>query len=377
MREMLRKSVASLAEAQRIAHLGNWDWDIVNNELRWSDEIYRIFGLIPQQFGATYEAFLNSVHPDDREFVKEAVNKSLYENEPYSIDHRIVLPDGSERIVHEQAEVFFDNAGKPIRMMGTVQDVTERKRIEEERQRLQESKSRFVSAATHELKTPLAAIKGYADLLSLGTLGEIPQSVRDGLKVVSRNTDRLLHLIGELLDIQRMEDGRLKLNVEAVNLAEAAKQTIQDMTPIINSKKLQLELLLPEADLNVPGDKIRLQEIMDNLLSNAIKYTPENGKIKITVTEETDQLRVSVLDTGIGISPEYLPHVFDPFSKIPKARYTGDYGTFGIYETGLGLNVTKHLVEMHGGKIWAESEGEGKGSTFTFTIPRKVKKFEK
>ncbi|MCF6154858.1 MAG: sensor domain-containing diguanylate cyclase [Candidatus Brocadia sp.] len=129
--ESLRKSEASLANAQRIAHLGNWEWNIVTNELRWSDEVCRIFGLAPLEFGATYEAFLNSVHPDDREFVKESVNKALYEKIPYSINHRIILPDGSERIVHEQAEVIFGDTGEPIQMNGIVQDITELKRTEE------------------------------------------------------------------------------------------------------------------------------------------------------------------------------------------------------------------------------------------------------
>lgn len=129
--EALRKSEASLANAQRIAHLGNWEWDIVINKVQWSDEVYRIFGLAPQEFGATYEAFLNSVHPDDREFVKESVNKALQEKIPYNIDYRVVLPEGTERIVHAQAEVIFDDTGKAIRMNGTVQDITERKRTEE------------------------------------------------------------------------------------------------------------------------------------------------------------------------------------------------------------------------------------------------------
>ena len=136
MEKAMRKNEASLANAQRIAHLGNWEWNIVTNELWWSEEIYRIFGLTPQEFGATYDAFLNSVHPDDREFVKKSVNDALYEKMPYSIDHRIVLPDGSERIVHEQAEVIFDSAGKAIQMNGTVQNATERKRAEEEIKRL-------------------------------------------------------------------------------------------------------------------------------------------------------------------------------------------------------------------------------------------------
>lgn len=132
----LIESEISLANAQRIAHLGNWEWDIVNNRLCWSDEIYRIFGLVPQSFGATYEAFLNSVHPDDREFVKESVNKALCGKHPYSIDHRIILPDGTVRVVHEQAEVIFDNTDKAIQMNGTVQDITERKKAEEELRKL-------------------------------------------------------------------------------------------------------------------------------------------------------------------------------------------------------------------------------------------------
>lgn len=130
--EKLRQSEASLIEAQRIGRLGDWDWDIVKNELRWSDEIYRIFGLTPQEFAATFEAFLNRVHPDDKDSVQAAVRKALLDGNPYSIDHRIALPDGSERTVHEQGEVTFDQSGTPLRMIGTVHDITEHKRIETE-----------------------------------------------------------------------------------------------------------------------------------------------------------------------------------------------------------------------------------------------------
>ncbi len=128
--EALRKSQASLANAQRIAHLGNWEWDIIKNEFCWSDEVYRIFGLVPQSLCPTYEVFLDSVCANDREFVKKSVHDALYERKPFSIDHSIVLPDGSRSIVHEEAEVVFDNTGKAIQMDGTVQDITERKRME-------------------------------------------------------------------------------------------------------------------------------------------------------------------------------------------------------------------------------------------------------
>ncbi|MFC1857428.1 PAS domain S-box protein [Thermodesulfobacteriota bacterium] len=136
----LRNTLDSLAAAQRIYHHGNWDWNIVNNELKWADEIYRIFGLEPQEFDATYEAFLSSVHPDDRELVKEAVNQALDERKAYGIDHRIVRPDGAQRIVHEQADVVLDEHGKPVRMIGIVHDITERKQADEA---LRESEERY------------------------------------------------------------------------------------------------------------------------------------------------------------------------------------------------------------------------------------------
>ncbi|MBI2471454.1 MAG: PAS domain S-box protein [Planctomycetes bacterium] len=140
--ETLRKSEAGLANAQRIAHMGSWEWDIITNEMRWSDEIYRIFDLTPQKFGPTHEAFLNTIHPDDRGLVKGSVIKALYGKAPYSVDYRIVLPDGSERIVHEQAEVVFDNAAKAIQMNGTIQDVTNIRKAEK---LLRESEERLKS----------------------------------------------------------------------------------------------------------------------------------------------------------------------------------------------------------------------------------------
>src|SRR5262249_28072469 len=156
----LRKSEASLREAQRIARLGNWEWNVSANELRWSDEIYSIFGLPPQQFGATYEAFLERVHPADREKVEEAVRQSLETGRPYSVEHRVVRPDGEGRIVREQAEILRDEAGKITRMVGTVQDVTEQKRIEAEFLRAQrmDSIGALAGGMAHDLNNPLAPI---------------------------------------------------------------------------------------------------------------------------------------------------------------------------------------------------------------------------
>jgi PAS domain S-box-containing protein len=147
--EALRESENSLAEAQRVAYMGNWDLDLVKDELRWSDEIYRIFGLKPQEFGATYEAFLNAVHPDDREFVDTSYTKSVKSNTPYDIVHRIVRPDGGVRWVHEKAEDIKDETGKTIRSIGTVQDITARKKTED-----------VLEKRTGELRTMVNAMAG-------------------------------------------------------------------------------------------------------------------------------------------------------------------------------------------------------------------------
>ncbi|MBI5197390.1 MAG: EAL domain-containing protein [Nitrospirae bacterium] len=186
----LRENTDILFEAQRIARLGNWDWNIETNELHWSQEIYRIFGLTPTEFGATYEAFLNTVHPADREFVKQSVNAALDEKKPYSIDHRIIRPNGEERIVHEQAEVTFNDSGKPVRMVGTVQDITEYKRTEsalihrvEMEKLISVISTNFINLDPHELD------RGIQDALeAIGKFCEVDRSYvflfsEDGTKV--------------------------------------------------------------------------------------------------------------------------------------------------------------------------------------------------
>ncbi|MBI4664922.1 MAG: PAS domain S-box protein [Nitrospinae bacterium] len=149
--ENLKESQYRLQRAHTAAKLGDWDWDIVKNDLRWADQIYKIFGLTPQQFGASYEAFLNSVHPDDREMVKSAVNQALNERKPYSIVHRIVLPTGEIRFVHESAEVIFDEVGRPVKMWGTVQDISTLQQVEEERHRASEFMEKVLQNATNSL----------------------------------------------------------------------------------------------------------------------------------------------------------------------------------------------------------------------------------
>ncbi len=366
--EALRKSVASLAEAQRIAHLGNWDWDIVKNELSWSDEIYRIFGLTPQAFGATYEAFLNSVHPDDREFVKQSVYKALYEKKPFSIDHRILRPDGSERIVREQAEVTLNDNGQPIRMIGTVHDITKLKEAEtkiRETKTLRELdrlRNELIANISHELRTPLTSIKGFATTLLQTDVRWSEKEQREFLEAIDQESDRLARIISDLLDMSRLEGGALKLEERSYQIYEILETVNDNLSSLTEQHHLQVTV--PKNLPPVFVDQIRIGQVLTNLVENAAKFSQKGSPILIEAepSENGKWVTLSVTDQGEGIPPELSGRVFDRFyqtESIASGRKTG---------TGLGLSICRGIVEAHGGKMWVKSK-VGEGSRFSFTLP--------
>ena len=204
LEEEVAQRTARLTEAQRIAHLGNWEWDIVSGALIWSDEVYRIFGLAPQQFGADYKAFLQAVHPEDRQFVDAQVRAALEQTHPYSIDHRIVRPDGSVRYVHEQAEVLCNEEGQPVKMLGTVQDITERKQAEEELRRSNTDLEQFAYAASHDMRQPLRMISSYLQLLESDLAPVLTEETRQNLQFATEGAKRMDQMLMALLDYSRI-----------------------------------------------------------------------------------------------------------------------------------------------------------------------------
>jgi len=356
MEGKLRQSQASLVEAQRIAHLGNWDWDITNNTLWWSDEIYRIFGLELQAFDATYEAFLNSVHPDDRELVQKSVDEALHEKKLYSIDHRIVLPDGSQRVVHEQGEVTFDESGKPVRMRGTVQDITERRKMEEQlivSDRLA-SLGEMASGIAHELNNPLTGVIGFSQLLLEKDLSD---DVKEDVKVISREAQRTAEVVKNLLTFARKrEPGKKPVDInnviQKVLELRAYEQKVNNIQ--VNTR---FASDLPE----IMGDGFQLQQVFLNIIINAEHFMLEaHGRGALTITTERvgDIIRASFADDGPGITKENLGHLFDPFFTTKEVGRG----------TGLGLSICHGMIAEHGGRIYAESE-LGKGATFIVELP--------
>ncbi|MDP2335071.1 MAG: PAS domain S-box protein [Bacteroidota bacterium] len=372
--EALRESEASLAEAQRIAHIGNWELDIFTHKLFWSEEVYSIFGFEIGAFSLTMEAFFECVHPDDRMLMNKVTQASLYEKKTFDVDHRIILPNGKVRVVHEMAEVIFNETGQPIKMVGTVQDITDRKLAEEEliiaKEHAEESdrlKSAFLANMSHEIRTPMNGILGFAEMLKEPKLtGEEQQEY---LSIIEKSGARMLNIINDIVDISKIESGLMKVNVKESNVNEQIEYIYTFFKPEVEGKGIRFffKNSLPLKEAILKTDREKVSSILINLVKNAIKYC-DKGTIEfgydLVKTQHATSLQFFVKDTGIGIPKDRQEAVFDRFVQAD----IGDKRAF--QGAGLGLSISKAYVEMLGGKIWVESE-EGKGSIFYFTIPFK------
>ncbi len=375
--DALIKSEASLENAQRIAHIGNWDWDIVTNELRWSDEIYRIFGVAPQEFGATYDAFLGYVHPEDREYVQRCVNEALVEKRAYSIDHRIVLSDGTEKVVHEQGEVTFDPSGRPLKMSGTVQDITERKRAEDEVRRLNaeleervarrtaelEAANReleaFSYSVAHDLKSPLRVIGGFSQMLLKDYSERLDSTGADYLKRLQAASLRMGQLIDALMKLSQVMKAGMRS--ERVYLSGMARAIAADLRKVHPGRKAEFVI---EENLSVQGDPDLLRVALENLIGNAWKFTGrrEVARIEFGSSGVRDGRTVFFIrDNGAGFDMRYAGNLFSPFQRL--------HGEKDFPGTGIGLATVSRIILRHGGEIWAEGEKDV-GAVFYFTLER-------
>ena len=309
-------------------------------------------------------------NPDERKKTIELISKGPIQ----TLEVQYKKKDGKTFDALANSYPIEDNEGRIIGFQGAIIDITERRELDRtkdqltqtlvqdaiRRKELEEMRSQFISAVTHELRTPLVSIKGYLDL---ALSRSVSKEVHSDLLVVNRNAERLLSLTNDLLDIQRMQAGRLQLNLQPLDLREVIDSSITDVQPLTQEKKVSLRLEIPRGKLPFQGDQIKLSQVVVNLLSNAFKFSPDGGEVTLRAEEAEDMIRVQVSDRGIGIKREDLERVFEPFAAIGKPTY--------VKGTGLGLSICKGLVEAHGGRIWAESEGEGKGAMFTFTLPKR------
>jgi two-component system phosphate regulon sensor histidine kinase PhoR len=223
-------------------------------------------------------------------------------------------------------------------------------------------KSDFVSAVSHELRTPLTSIKGYASLLSEGKLGPLPGSVKERLEKINKHTDSLSQLINDLLDISRIESGRVEMKIENIDLRKILEALADLFAPQLKEKQIQFLQEIPPDITTVAADINQLQRVFINLVSNSLKFTPANGKIKVQAKKINNCVQIDVQDTGLGISEKNLNKIFEEFYREDNEINQNVKGT------GLGLSLVKYIIEAHKGKIWVNSK-LNQGATFSFSLP--------
>jgi PAS domain S-box-containing protein len=362
------------------ARLGAWSVDLPAGRF-WADDASKaMHGFEPSQtIDAIEEAGVN-IHPKDRRAVAARFLKAVRNRTELECEYRVVMPDGSEWWIAASGQIIQSELDEPqsFKMFGIVRDITERKLAEAERERLlaneqaarqaaeeaSRMKDEFLAVLSHELRTPLNAIVGYANLMRNGRYqpGEAPQM----LDIVLRNAWTQQQLIADMLDVSRIITGKMGLNLGPVEPQVVIQSALDTARPAADAKQITIDTEFDPSVGVITGDADRLRQAIWNLLSNAVKFTPEGGKVTVRLTREPTYIEIAVSDTGKGIKPEYLPHVFNRFSQEDSST-TRKYGGLG-----LGLSIVRHVAELHGGSVRAASEGEGRGATFVIRLPISV-----
>ncbi len=411
--EALYKSRAELNRAQKIAHIGSWTWDIIADEVTWSDESYRIYGLVPGELEPNYELFLSFIVPEDREIVNREVREAIDVGNKYNITYNIIRQDGTHRIITSENDFIKDDSGKVIKMYGTNQDITEHKKAEDKMQELVEKLQaseeeltssneelratseelkttneelnlqmdfevaakrdleeiarklkisnreleQFAYVASHDLQEPLRMVSSFTQLLERRYKGQLDADADDYIGFIVEGSQRMKYLIDDLLEFSRLNTQSREF--ESILL----KITLEDVLRNLKTSIMENNAQITHDPLpTIQGDPSQINQLLQNLITNAIKFHgDEQPKIHISAEESRDEWIIGVSDNGIGIDPDHQEQIFRIFKRLhTREEYSG---------TGIGLAICKRIIEKHNGKIWVESE-QGKGSTFYFTIPK-------
>jgi PAS domain S-box-containing protein len=475
----------ALEEAQALTHLGNWEFDIASGNICWSDELYRIFGLKPEGRAVTFEEFTSLIHPDDRERVSKTIGHSMETCEPYEFIHRIIRPDGKIRTVHGLGKVEKGPDGKPWRMFGTSQDISDRITTEQalhksderfqavtnathdlvydldlssgtmwfnevlqneygyhkrdivptlewwlslmhpneimgleeqfeallkskrqtwsveyrvrkadgsyalvrnraflirdsrgkpermvgtclditEAKQLERAKDEFISLVSHQLRTPLTIIRLYGNMLTDGIAGPLGDLQMDYVSKITGASIRLIKLVGDILNISRMELNRIKIDTTPCDSGRLIRDCIDELTPIAERKTAKI-IFTPDKDIKpVKLDSTIFSEILHNLVGNALNYSrSQGGSVHVRFQKQKRGYLLSVTDDGVGIPDDSQPHIYERFYRARNAGAVDSEGS------GLGLYMVKLFTEAGGGKTWFKSI-EGKGTTFYVLFP--------
>jgi len=371
----VREHADRLQMALEVARIAAWEWQLGSGRMTWSTDPETLFGFPRGAFGPELR-MVSSLHPDDKPAVERAIAEARRSG-AYEAEFRLVRPDGHLVWITERGRVVPDGDGHADRVVGISRDVTAEREAAGERERLLHDahqardeaerqsrlKDEFLATLSHELRTPMNVILGWLAILDGGNP---VRNVTSAVSVIRRNAELQAKLIEDLLDMNRLMAGAVRLEMNRLDVGALLQTTIQGLQPAADGKGVKLTAHSESGVCHVIGDAKRLQQVLWNLVHNAVKFTPPSGRVEVHLRRVDGRLHITVQDNGQGITPEFLPHVFERFRQQDSSSTREAFGL------GLGLSIAKHLVELHGGSIVAASAGTGEGSTFTVELPAAV-----
>jgi len=365
----LRASEERYHLAVRGSGVGIWDQDLRTGTRYLSPQYKELLGYPPDEPDGSFGTFGEHMHPDDRLRVIEHLTRHLTERAPYDVEYRVRKRDGEERWFHSRGQAVWDEQGRATRIAGSLRDVTENKRLEQQlrdardaAEQASRTKSEFVANMSHELRTPMNGVIGFAHLLLETPLSD---EQRDFAQTIRSSADGLLTIINDILDFSKIEAHRLVLERVDFDVRDVFDGVLALLAEKAAERRIEVAAFVEDdVPRKVCGDPVRFHQVVLNLVGNAVKFT-ERGEVVLRCSRQASSggvvaLRVAVSDTGIGIPADAIPHLFEPFRQADQST-TRRFGG-----TGLGLTISKQLVELMGGTIGVESE-PGHGSTFWFT----------
>ena len=345
-REKLLQTASLLGEAQALAHIGSWEWDIRRDLVTWSDELYRIFGLAHGE-PVTYADYLERIHPEDREFVDESVQRAYTEGSPFAFEHRIVRADGVERTISSHGRVVLEGI-EPVSMLGTAQDVTEQRRAAKLREDI-------LSAVSHELRTPLTAILGFAVTLEQRRRDLPEDEVGRIVRELTEAAHRLDRLLADLLDVERFRRGLVEMRRNPTEMRELVERAVA-VCPLEGRR-----VTVTGGPLVAEIDTAKVERIVENLILNGVKHTAPEDSIEVRLEAHGRDFLLVVDDEGPGVGDEYKEAVFETFNRGPSMLSA----TPGA---GIGLALVARFAAVHGGRSWVEDRPGG-GASFRVLLP--------
>lgn len=364
----LRTVNERLLLAKSAARLGIHDWDIRTGALEWDERIRELWGMGPEEV-VTYDKFLETLHSADRDSTQRAVDRALDPDGGgrYFAEYRVVhRKDGTVRWIEAIGQVSFE-AGRPVRLVGTVQDITERKNLVASLKQADARKDEFLAMLAHELRNPIAPIRNSAE--ALARFMPLDRKQLSLVEIIRRQTGQLSLLLDDLLDVARITQGRIELHPVLTTVRACLETAVETVTPALTEKQQTLTVTDHSPDLVIRADPARITQCLVNVLNNAVKFTPPAGSIVVTITTapasgaQSVCVMIQITDSGMGISPELLPQLFEMFVQGERILNRAHGGL------GVGLALCRRMIEMHGGQISAASEGLNRGSTFTLSLP--------